>query len=363
MVKVKVRHLHKIKGRWYWIPSKTARALGFQSIPLGPDLRLATPEAEKLNAKLDRERTKAFVPSAPTGSVAALIVRYLTSVQHEELKPATQTSYRQILERIRERAGHLLVADIDRPDMIETYEQLRAKHGDASAAAMMRVWRLLLSHAVDLGWRIDNPAKAMRLRAAAPRTQRWTEEQVLDFVKAADKAGYPSLGLAVDIAYDIGQRQTDILALQWGQWNGASFSIRQSKTGQPVDVPVFRPELAQRLNAMRDRVCESAKPSTMVLVCETTRRPWKTDHFKHAFAEIRQVAGLPDELQFRDLRRTAGTEWGDAGATDDELRGGGGWKSRNVVARYVVPTGKQAASAQSKRAAARAAKKAQDGNG
>lgn len=362
MVNVKVRHLHKIKGRWYWIPSKTARALGFQSTPLGDDLRAATPRAEQLNAQLDRERTKAFTPSAPTGSVAALIVRYLASVEFEELKPATKTGYRQIMERIRTKAGDLTAADIDRPDMLEMYAQLRTKHGDASAAAMMRVWRLLMSHAVNLGWRTSNPAERMRLKAAVPRTQRWTEEQVLSFVAAAEKAGYPSLGLAVDIAYDIGQRQTDILALQWGQWNGESFAIRQSKTGQPVDVPIFRPELARRLNIMRDRIAESAKPSTMVLVCETTNRPWKVNHFKHAFADVRGQAGIPDDLQFRDLRRTAGTEWGDAGATDDELRGGGGWKSRNVVARYVVPTGKQAASAQAKRAAARAAKKGQAEN-
>lgn len=53
---------------------------------------------------------------------------------------------------------------------------------------------------------------------------------------------------------------------------------------------------------------------------EATGRPYQKFHFGHEFARIRALAQLPAELQFRDLRRTAATELGAAGATDDEIR-------------------------------------------
>ena len=57
-----------------------------------------------------------------------------------------------------------------------------------------------------------------------------------------------------------------------------------------------------------------------IIVSETTGLPYKADHFRHEFARIRELSGIPTTLQFRDLRRTAATEMGEAGATDDELR-------------------------------------------
>ena len=69
----------------------------------------------------------------------------------------------------------------------------------------------------------------------------------------------------------------------------------------------------------------------------------------HEFARIRALAELPAELQFRDLRRTAATELGTAGATDDEIRAVTGHRSRNVVAVYVRPDDRMAKAVQRKR--------------
>ena len=82
---------------------------------------------------------------------------------------------------------------------------------------------------------------------------------------------------------------------------------------------------------------------------EATKRPYSKHFLSHEVARIRALAGLPTDLQFRDLRRTAATDMGKHGATDDELRGVTGHRSRGVVAVYVQPTGEAAARAQRKR--------------
>jgi hypothetical protein len=85
--------------------------------------------------------------------------------------------------------------------------------------------------------------------------------------------------------------------------------------------------------------------ATTLVVSEETGRPYLRHNFEHVFAEFRYKAGLPAELWFADLRRSGMTEGADAGATDDELRGQSGHKTRNVVAVYVRSTQKQAGNA------------------
>jgi hypothetical protein len=77
-------------------------------------------------------------------------------------------------------------------------------------------------------------------------------------------------------------------------------------------------------------------------------KPYKEDHFRHCFADIRTAAGLDPDLRFMDLRRTAGTRLGDAGCTLHEIRAITGHLSLQVVARYVRPTTTQAEAAMRK---------------
>ena len=60
------------------------------------------------------------------------------------------------------------------------------------------------------------------------------------------------------------------------------------------------------------------------------------------------LAGIPDDLQLCDLRRTAATESASAGATPWELMAVGGWQNPNSMRPYLVRTPEQAASIQAK---------------
>jgi hypothetical protein len=47
-------------------------------------------------------------------------------------------------------------------------------------------------------------------------------------------------------------------------------------------------------------------PARSPLILTTERgRAWGEDHFRHLFAELRKLAELPRDFQYRDLRRSA----------------------------------------------------------
>lgn len=82
---------------------------------------------------------------------------------------------------------------------------------------------------------------------------------------------------------------------------------------------------------------------------ETTGRPYTLTNFCHVFAEVRAAAGLPADLQMRDLRRTALSEANAGGADTAGMQGLGGHKSVTSLPVYVVPTPGRSGAAQSAR--------------
>jgi integrase len=112
------------------------------------------------------------------------------------------------------------------------------------------------------------------------------------------------------LAYNLGQREGDVLALAWSQYTGEVIRMRQGKTKVLLDVPVIA-ELRGTLEA-------AEKKSPTMVVSETTQRPYKVHNFTHRFAEIRDAAGLR-HLQFRDLRRSAVVALAEAGCEIPEI--------------------------------------------
>lgn len=82
---------------------------------------------------------------------------------------------------------------------------------------------------------------------------------------------------------------------------------------------------------------------------ERTKAPYSDRLRNKVYHRVRDKAGLPDDLNFYDLRRTAATEMGNANCTEDEIRAVTGHVSRQIVSTYVNTTAKMAANAQAKR--------------
>src|SRR5690606_27272449 len=76
------------------------------------------------------------------------------------LKNSTKATYRGIIERFRAEHGHRLVKEMERQHV----QKLVADKASTPAAAnnMLRMIHLLMRHAVDLGWRKEDPTRDVR---------------------------------------------------------------------------------------------------------------------------------------------------------------------------------------------------------
>jgi integrase len=181
-------------------------------------------------------------------------------------------------------------------------------------------------------------------------------------IAQANEMGYPSVGLGTRLGICTAQRPGDLLALRWNQYNGETIKLTQSKTKAVVEIPVS-PDLKAALDAAKaclhrpptsrwrgrprgsdpdyssaqvehvgDNVVtlSAVRGDDLILVNDFDGRRWVRDYFGEIFRRAATKAGIPDTLQFRDLRRTAVVWMAEAGCTPQEIASMTGHAISNV---------------------------------
>ena len=305
-----IRHLREKKGGFYWEPSASLKKAGYFSQPLGKNIAEAIKKAEHWNRDADKTRKSLTEPDPNYGTIAWVIRQYKKSSRFKKLRASTQKGYKVHMDVIEKFAGDKHPRKLKAKLVERWYDKIR-ETTPSLANAVMRVLSILLEYAT-LEELIDqNPVKKIRMVTVPPRQAIWSNDQIENFLNKAIEVRSPSMALAVKLAADTGQRQGDILSLTWAQYDGKGFHFKQSKTGELVTVPAT-PTL-QRVIAKTKRV------STHIVVSEATKQPYKGDHFRHLFSEIRDMVGIGKELQYRDFRRTAVVRLALSGATVAEI--------------------------------------------
>lgn len=318
----------KSRTLYYWLPTPKLQKAGFAPKRLPDDPSQAVVAAEAENAKLDAwYRGEKSVPVLD--GLRAVDDAFQRDDAFRKLRPRTQRDYLYNIKGALEWADGVPVPAISRKAMKEWYRCQRDDRGPAAARNAMAALRRLLTFAADEGVIPRNPALNLGLASPGRRTGVWSREDCEGFTEAALAVGRPSMALAVMLGWCLGQRPEDIRTMPWAAFDGEGFAIRQGKTNAHIWVPAL-PELRRLLDA-------TPRAGEIMVMSEATRRPYGESDFQHTFARIRDGAGLPTDLQFRDLRRTLATALGAAGCTDDQIRSVTGHKTREVVSVYVLP--------------------------
>jgi integrase len=390
LARKRIRYLTERPGpagpRYFWQPSAALRAQGWKLTRLPDTLAGAVAMAEDLNAKLDAWRAgqgdapggtapakgSAKAPRAAAGSIDALIIAYRSSRFWHGLAPKTQAGYAWCLAEISAWAGDAPATAITPPLVQRFYEKLMTSgtrrpgraETPAKAAAVIRVLRLLLEAGRKLEVRpglayvTTNAATRPGLEVKRQREPRlWSAEDVAAMVAAADRLGWRSVGTAILLNSWIGQRASDVLALP--RWDVAAGALvfEQGKTRRRVSLPVHLvPQLVERLTAEAARPGAVQSP-THALLHEGTGKPWRTDTFNHAFAEVRAAAAAERPscagLWFMELRHTAVTRLHEAGVDALGIASITGHTEAGVVAilgkHYLIRTARAAENAFAKR--------------
>ena len=358
---------------YFWVPPLSLQRVGaFKHKTLGTDFGSAIAKAQDWNAELQAYRlavngAKPMLRAISSGTVGHLVRQFETSPRYARYSPRTQQDYSWMYRSIETQIidgnrafGELKVTEITRQIAYALYERNVLLRGNDSANKAMTAWAAVFRYGMLKNSELMcNPFSDLDKLSSPPRRQRWTSRQLDNFISKADELGFSSIGRCALMCMELMQRPGDILNLRWDAYQREDriWEIRQSKRGAIVRIPE-----TQRLRSALNRIRRMTRPDS--LVCPTvTGKMWHRRNFTKAVRRIARAAGLPNDLQIRDLRRTAATEGASAGATPAEMMAVGGWTNPASIRPYLVQTLEQAAAFQSKRDAYRNLKRTEGSNG
>jgi hypothetical protein len=342
-----------------WQPS-AALKFGPQNImPQGASELTAMERGLTQNVRVEGLRTDEAAPRELEKLVRRSTVSGLIACYRAEKLPTvaatTRSTYEAALGRIERWAGDVPAVAITRSSVRVFRDAMLEEASHHVAHATLKLLRALFQWAFNRDLVPSNPATAFDLGAPPPRDQIWEANDTAAFAAAAVQIGLPGLAFAVELAEYIGQREADMIRLEWhpeptkSNWREVKnldhrdhdrlagpdgrvmgFFVRQGKTKRHVGVPVS--------GAMRNRVeaviaANKARDLGVatILVNDYSGRSWQRRHFIRKFVEAKQlaVAGFTAvdgtrqaphsalaELQYRDLRRTAVVRMGELGLED-----------------------------------------------
>jgi integrase len=344
-----IPYLRQTPSGFYWEPSRRIRRLGYSSEPLGKDVTAAVKRAVTLNAKVMAAIADLppLAPSSIEGTVGWIIERYKASNSWKRLAPKTQSNYQKALSRISDWWATELVEEITRRDIKACQEELE-KNAPSMAATILKVFRVVMHHARDMGYKIDNFDK-LKLHTGGGDGEPWADYEISAYIDEAIRRGRASMALAAMMAVSIGQREADVIDMRRTAWDqdaeyetaGGSvirgeLTFRQKKTGKDLTVPVL-PELRRALGA-------APMNGDRFVVSEFSGEKYGEDNFRRVHRQICRAAGISDRRKFMHLRHTGATRLGEAGCTEDEIRAITGHTSAEIK-KYVRPNATMARAA------------------
>lgn len=286
---VKLNGIHKVRARL-----ATGATVTYHYAWRGGPRILSKPGTEAYAAEYLRHKEQA----KPRDTVATLIESYMTfegkpNPDWLALAETTRRDHEYAFEIIAKQFGEYPLRLAQGSDMKQDVRRWHRSFVTNPRKADKLLFSLsrLFSYGIEQGLVKENPCSGIpRLYDGSRRDFLWTESQVATFRDNAPA----HLLLPFEIAVNTGQRQGDILALNWKAYDGEYLRFEQSKGGVRLKVKVAT-GLKARLDAM---------PRNHLRICLNSRgRPWTKDGFKTSWGKELARLGIED-VTFHDLRGT-----------------------------------------------------------
>jgi integrase len=266
---------------------------------------------------------------ARAGTIAATVAMYLSSGEFANLAEETKRTRRNILERLREAHGDKRIAAIERKHVQALVD---AKAATPSAARnLLAVLRLLMKFAMSAGICRDDPTVGVhhaRIKTAGYKT--WTEAEI-DTYQAHHPIG-TTARLALALLLGTGQRRSDVVRMGRQHVISGSITIRQSKTGKRLVIPIID-ELRAAIEAL---------PTDHLTFLTTSRgKPFTPAGFTNYFRDRCREAGLPVGLSAHGLRKAMCRRLAEAGCSANEIAAISGHQTLSEVERYTKAADQQ----------------------
>lgn len=269
-------------------------------------------------------KTARLVPgidrSAPE-SFGALISTYYGTAHYTSLRPSTKATYRREMERLRAEIGDDTVSELHRKHVSAMMDR-RGSRGAANN--LHRALRVLMRCAVALGWRDDDPTKAIqRLSEATDGFHTWTEAEVAKYEETHPEGSQARLALILMLY--TGQRRSDAVTLGRQHVRGSFIYVAQAKTRTRLEI-LIHPRLAVEL--------AQVPPDQLTFLQTQYGRPFTANGFGNKMRQWCNEAGLP-QCSSHGLRKLMAVRLAEAGCSAPEIASVTGHKSLREVERYI----------------------------
>jgi integrase len=256
------------------------------------------------------------------GSMAALIAAYRGSPEWAAKAKQTKATYNIYLRPWEdERLARAAVTSIKRRDILTIRDAIASARGNGAATGFGRITAALFAFALDRGWIEYSPAARIK-RLPGGHLLDWGERSI---AHALDKLPEP-YRRAVVLAVHTGQRRGDLVAMTWGQYDGATIRLRQGKTGALMALPVH-PNLQAELDSWKqDR-------ASVAILTAPRGQPWTAPHLTREMKRELEKIGLPG-LNVHGLRKAAARRLAEAGCSAHEIAAVTGHRTLAMVELY-----------------------------
>ena len=257
------------------------------------------------------------------GSMAALASLYYGSSDFRALRPASQRTYRRLLDAFLVKHGHKPVALLEPRHLRGILEAQSTT--PAQANALRNVLRQMLQHGFDLGWRRDNPIRDVRkLKYEKKPFPTWSEDDIAAFEAHWPSGSKPRLALAL-LLYT-GQRRSDVIRMGPQHVRDGSITVRQLKTGTELTIAVHESLQAELAAAPREHLA--------YLVTELGAPFASGGAFYNWFVDKAAKAGVETGLGPHGLRKATARRLAEAGCTPHQIAAVTGHQTLKEVERY-----------------------------
>lgn len=263
------------------------------------------------------------------GSVSALVIAYYDSAEFKVLKPSTQATYRNIINRFREKNGANQVSALTKSSVQQMVDSKVAT--PAAANNLLRMLRTLVRFALDRQMLREDPTrgvKPIRRRTTGFRT--WSEEDIQRF-EAAHPIGSRARTAFALLLYT-GQRRSDIVKLGPQNLRANAIHLRQQKTGTFLSIP---------LHSALKAALDAAPTQHLTYLVAQGMKSFTPPGFTNWFRDCCVAAGIEPGLSPHGLRKAMCRRLAEAGATTLQIMAITGHKNVDEIETYVRAVSQQ----------------------
>ena len=262
-------------------------------------------------------------------SIRWLIEQYKASAEFKARRPHTRLDYEKVLTIVERELG-------DEPFALTTPKMVKRVRDDLHAntprqaekvkalVSLLYAWAAQNDH-VELGF---NPAAPIvKIKRRVESIEPWKEHEI----KWAFGTAPLWLKTPLMLALYTGQRREDVVAMEWEHYDGKFIRVRQSKTGEPLDIACHK-ELRKHLETVKTafggKIARTAKgrPFTPNSLSQALRR----------FIGSEGMSGFPQDRSMHGLRYAAAARLDDAGCTVTQTVAVMGHRTYQMALKYMA---------------------------